>query len=356
MNTFGRLLHLTTFGESHGLALGGVVDGCPAGILLDEADLQAELDARRPGTHAASSERNESDRVQLLSGIFEGKTTGTPIGFLIANEDARSADYEHLRGVFRPGHGDFSWQAKFGIRDYRGGGRASGRETVCRVVGGAIAKRILQTAGSEVFACTREIAGLTASGDDFYRAASRPFFAPEDGIVPFWEKELAYVASLGDSVGGIVEIVACGVPAGLGEPVFDKLEARLAAALMSVGAVKGVEVGDGFAAARMRGSWHNDQIGTEGFLSNHAGGILGGISSGQDIVLRVAVKPISSISLPQQTVTLGGDPTEISVQGRHDICAIPRIVPVLKAMVCLTLADMFLFWQHSGKIECEKGN
>ncbi len=349
MNTFGRMLRLTTFGESHGVALGGIVDGCPAGIVLNEEDLQAELDIRRPGRRKVSSARNESDRVQLLSGIFEGKTTGTPIGFLIANEDARAEDYDNLQDVFRPGHGDFSWQAKFGIRDYRGGGRASGRETVCRVVGGVIAERILQTAGMEVFACTREIAGLAASGNDFYKAASRLFFAPEDGIVPFWEKEIMYAASLGDSVGGIVEIVACRVPAGLGEPVFDKLEARLAAALMSVGAVKGVEVGDGFAAARMRGSRHNDQIGAKGFLSNHAGGILGGISSGQDIVLRVAVKPIPSISLSQQTVTIDGELTEITVKGRHDVCAIPRIVPVLKAMVSLTLADMFILYLHSEK-------
>lgn len=351
MNTFGRMLRLTTFGESHGIALGGVVDGCPAGIFLNGEDLQTELDTRRPGRQKTSSARNESDRVQLLSGIFEGKTTGTPIGFLIVNEDTKAADYENLRDVFRPGHGDFSWQAKFGVRDYRGGGRASGRETVCRVVGGVIAERILQTAGMEVFACTREIAGLAASENDFYGAASRLFFAPEDEIVPFWEKELAYVALLGDSVGGIVEIVACGVPAGLGEPVFDKLEARLAAALMSVGAVKGVEVGDGFAAARMRGSRHNDQIGTEGFLSNHAGGILGGISSGQNIVLRVAVKPIPSISLSQQTVTTDGESTEIIVNGRHDVCAIPRIVPVLKAMVNFTLADMLLLHRNGEKIE-----
>ncbi len=345
MNSFGRVLRLTTFGESHGPALGGVLDGCPALLPLCEADVQPELDLRRPGRKGAVSARQEKDLLRFVSGLFEGRTTGAPIAFVVANEDQRSTDYENLRDIFRPGHGDFSWQAKYGVRDHRGGGRVSGRETVCRVVGGVIALKILRQVGMEVFAFTRELAGLVSSGDDWLRARERTLFAPEDAIIPFWEKELAHARDLGDSVGGVVEIVVTSVPAGLGEPVFDKLDARLAAALMSVGAVKGVEIGAGFAASRMRGSQHNDELGTDGFLSNHSGGILAGISSGQNIVLRAAVKPIPSIAACQQTVDRHGHPVMLEIKGRHDVCAIPRIVPVLRAMTALTLADMLLLQQ-----------
>jgi chorismate synthase len=342
-NTFGSIFKLTTFGESHGPALGGVVDGCPAGIVLDEASIQTELDKRRPGQGGpAATARKEPDRIRLLSGIFEGRTTGTSIGFTIENTDQRSHDYGDIKDVFRPGHGDMTYQAKYGLRDYRGGGRSSGRETVSRVAGGAVAAAFLQTKGIVVRAGTVELGGIAAGHVDLERADRRPFFATDDAAVLRWEERVREVAARGDTLGGIVEIHACGVPAGLGEPVFDKLDARLAAALMSVGAVKGVEIGAGFAASRMLGSENNDAMCAAGIASNNAGGILAGISSGQDIVLRAAVKPIPSIALEQQTLDRFGHERTIRVGGRHDICAIPRIVPVLAAMVRLVLADMIL--------------
>lgn len=341
-NSFGEILRLTTFGESHGPALGGVVDGCPPGIPLSEARIQEDLDRRRPGSGIAATTRKESDRVRLLSGVFEGYTTGTAIGFVVENENQRSGDYDALREIFRPGHGDVTYHAKYGRRDHRGGGRASGRETVARVVGGAIAAAILEPAGVTVHAAAVELGGIAAASRDLPGAWGRPFFAADVQVVPVWEALVADVRAAGDTVGGIVEVVAQGVPAGLGEPVFDKLDARLAAALMSVGAVKGVEIGAGFAAARSRGSQNNDPLTPQGFASNHAGGILAGISTGEDIVVRAAVKPIPSIALPQRTRDVFGQQQEIRIGGRHDICAIPRIVPVLRAMVCLTLADMLL--------------
>lgn len=348
-NTFGSIFRLTTFGESHGPALGGVVDGCPAGIALDEADIQAELDKRRPGQGGiAATSRREPDRIRILSGVFEGRTTGTSIGFAIENTDQRSRDYGEIRDVFRPGHGDLTYQAKYGLRDYRGGGRSSGRETVSRVAGGAVAAALLRTMGIAVRAGTVELGGIAAERVDLEGADSRPFFAADDDAARRWEERVREVAAGGDTLGGIVEIRAGGVPAGLGEPVFDKLDARLAAALMSVGAVKGVEIGAGFAAARMLGSQNNDAMGAAGFASNHAGGILAGISSGQDIVLRAAVKPIPSIALEQRTLDRFGQERTIRVGGRHDICAIPRVVPVLAAMVRLVLADMALLQRRMG--------
>ena len=343
-STFGVLFRLTSFGESHGAGIGGVVDGCPAGLELCEADIQKELDLRRPGSaKLAGTARKESDAVRLLSGVYAGKTTGAPIAFYIANEDQRSADYSELARLFRPGHGDFAYQAKYGLRDPRGGGRASGRETAVRVAGGAIAQRLLASNGLSVYACTLEIGGIACECDDIAMAGVRPYFAGEERIIPAWEERIKHVRALGDSLGGIVRIEACGVPAGLGEPVFGKLDALLAAALMSVGAVKGVEVGSGFTAARMLGSEHNDALLPGGrFVSNNAGGVLGGISSGQNILLRAAVKPIPSIAREQKTVDIEGNPATITVGGRHDICAIPRIVPVLKAMAALVLADMML--------------
>ncbi|TVR01792.1 MAG: chorismate synthase [Desulfovibrionales bacterium] len=358
-NTFGRLFRLTTFGESHGPGLGGVVDGCPAGIALDERMIQRELDRRKPGQGFGTTSRRESDQVRLMSGVFEGTTTGTAIGFFIANEDHRSRDYGPLQHLFRPGHADITYQAKYGIRDYRGGGRSSGRETVCRVVGGAVAQEVLAMAGIFVSASTVELGGIgleavAGSGIPRDRDAvsvdadapdalqNRPFFAAHPDLVEIWEDRIKTVRSQGDTLGGIVEVQAQGVPAGLGEPVLDKLDARLAYALMGVGAVKGVEIGAGFAAARMLGSTNNDPILPAGFASNNSGGVLGGISSGQPLVIRVAVKPIPSIARSQVTVDQDGHEQELRIGGRHDICAIPRIVPVLKAMVCLTLTDMLL--------------
>lgn len=341
-NTFGRRFRLTTFGESHGPALGGVVDGCPPNLPLDEAVIQAELDRRKPGQGLASTARKESDRVQLLSGVFEGRTTGTSIGFVIANQDQRSRDYGDIKDLFRPGHADLSYQAKYGVRDYRGGGRSSGRETACRVAGGAVAQALLDTLGVRVLAYPVELGGVRAEIGDPEGALHRPYFAPDEHIVEAWNARVLEVKSAGDSIGGVVQIEARGVPAGLGEPVFDKLEATLAHGLMSVGAVKAVEVGAGLEAARLLGSQNNDEITPEGFLSNNAGGVLGGVSSGQDIVLRAAVKPIPSIALEQRTVKLDGTAATLRVGGRHDVSAIPRIVPVLRAMVQLTLADAWM--------------
>ncbi len=348
-NTFGTLFRLTTFGESHGPGLGGVVDGCPPGILLDESVIQRELDRRKPGQGGlASTARKEADIVNIQSGVFEGITTGTPIGFSIANTDHRSNDYSKIKDVFRPGHADFSFNAKFGMRDYRGGGRSSGRETVSRVAGGAIAQELLKAEGISIYAYTVELGGIPAEVVDIEGAQARPYFSPDPEAPAKWDERIREVKKQGDTLGGVVEIRATSVPAGLGEPVFDKMDARLAYALMSVGAVKGVEIGSGMQAACSLGSLNNDPIGPEGFLSNNAGGILGGISSGQDIVVRAFVKPIPSISQEQQTVTTAGQSTAITIGGRHDIAAIPRINPVLKAMMALTIVDLLLIDRRLG--------
>ncbi len=356
-SSWGHVFRLTTFGESHGVGLGGVVDGCPAGLALDEAFIQERLNRRRPGglvgsDALAGTNRKEKDSISLLSGVFEGKTTGTPIAFVVYNEDQRSRDYGELAHTYRPGHADMPYDAKYGLRDYRGGGRSSGRETLSRVAGGAIAEAVLAQAGIEVFAGTVEIGGIGLddlreknSPLDLQGAEHRPFFAAHDAAIASWQQRVADVRGAGDTLGGIVRIEVHNVPVGLGEPVFQKLDAMLAAALMSVGAVKGIEIGAGFAAARMLGSENNDPIlslAPPTFASNNAGGILGGISSGQTIVLHAAIKPIPSIALEQDTVTAQGQTTKLRVGGRHDICAIPRVVPVLKAMVALTLADAFL--------------
>jgi chorismate synthase len=348
-NSFGTLFTLTTYGESHGPGLGGVVDGCPPGIPLSEADIQQELDRRKPGGTSASTTRKEPDAVRLLSGVFEGKTTGTPIAFHIENQDQRSKDYSAIKDLYRPGHADLTFTAKFGARDYRGGGRSSGRETVSRVAGGAIALALLAKHGIRVLAYTLELGGVPAALEDPDGAQDRPFFSPDPAAPAKWEARIREVKAAGDSLGGIVQVEARGVPAGLGEPVFDKLDARLAYALMGVGAIKAVEIGSGLAAARATGSANNDPIlpagpssSQAGFASNHAGGILGGISNGAPIIARAAVKPIPSIAIEQQTVTTSGQPATLKVPGRHDICAIPRIVPVLKAMTALCLADFLL--------------
>ncbi len=351
-SSWGHVFRLTTFGESHGVGLGGIVDGCPAGIALDEAYIQERLNKRRPGglvgsDALAGTNRKEKDSVSLLSGVFEGKTTGTPIAFVVYNEDQRSKDYGELAHTYRPGHADMPYDAKYGFRDYRGGGRSSGRETLSRVAGGAIAEALLATVGIEIFAATVEIGGigLDALPMDMQEAEKQAFFAANAAIVPSWQERVAQVRSAGDTLGGIVRVEVRHVPAGLGEPVFQKLDAMVAAALMSVGAVKGIEIGAGFAAARKLGSENNDAILSltpPTFASNNAGGILGGISSGQDIIVHAAIKPIPSIALKQHTVTKNNANTELRVGGRHDICAIPRVVPVLKAMTALTLADALL--------------
>jgi chorismate synthase len=322
MNTFGRNFRVTTFGESHGKALGAVIDGCPPGISLDESDIQPLLDRRRPGTSPLSSPRQEADLVEILSGVFGGKTTGTPIAMIVRNRDVQSGDYDDLRDVFRPGHADVTYQEKYGIRDHRGGGRSSGRETIGRVAAGALAMKYLALHGIVIAGRIVAVHGRT-----------------EPAAI---EQEILAAKQAGDSVGGIAEIVATGCPAGLGDPVFGKLDAAIAGALMGIGAVKGVEIGDGFAVAGRLGSHNNDPLTKDGFASNHAGGILGGISSGQQIVVRIAVKPTPSIAKPQKTRDTRGNEVEISVGGRHDPCIVPRIIPVAEAMLALVLADALL--------------
>lgn len=348
-DSFGRMFRVTTFGESHGSGLGGIVEGCPAGIELNDNVIQKELDKRKPGQGPVSTKRKESDCIRILSGVFEGRTTGTAIGFFIPNEDQRSKDYSRIKDVFRPGHGDITYKAKYGVRDYRGGGRSSGRETVSRVAAGAIAQEFLKTQSITLKACCVELGGIKAEFNNDADIYDNSYACADPDVVAQWDKLVKEVKKNGDSLGGIVEVRAFNVPIGLGEPVFDKLDARIAYALMSVGAVKGVEIGNGFEAARLRGSENNDPLVRDGFLSNNAGGILAGISSGQTLIARAAVKPIPSIAKDQQTVSVKGEELRINIGGRHDISAIPRIVPVLKAMLALVLADMFLLQRSREK-------
>jgi chorismate synthase len=341
-NTFGQVFRVTTWGESHGPAMGAVIDGCPPRLSLTPADIESELARRRPGVQAHATSRREPDQVEILSGVFEGLTTGTPISLIIYNRDVRSQDYDELKLVFRPGHGDFTYQAKYGIRDHRGGGRASARETAARVAAGAVAQKVLDLEGIQVLAYTLELGGVRAQQVNESRIWDNPFGCPDPDAVAAMEARVQEVRARGDSLGGVVQVRVRGCPPGLGEPVFDKLDAALAGAVMSVGAVKGVEIGAGFAAARMLGSENNDPLVPGGFASNRAGGILAGISNGDEIMVNAAVKPISSIAQEQQTIDLEGRPTTLKVKGRHDISAIPRIVPVIAAMVRLTLADFLL--------------
>ncbi len=341
-NSFGTLFRVTTWGESHGPAIGAVIDGCPPGIELTPEMIQRDMDRRRPGRGGATSPRKEPDRVERLSGVFEGKTTGTPISLLIRNRDARSSAYDHLREVFRPGHGDITYWKKYGIRDHRGGGRSSGRETAARVAAGAVARVLLDEAGMEVLAYTVALGGVVAEKRDLAAVRDNRLFCPDAEAARRMEERVEEVRARGDSLGGVVEVVAKGVPPGLGEPVFDKLDAELAKALMSIGAVKGVEIGAGFRSAEMLGSEHNDPILPSGFASNNSGGILAGIANGDVIVARAAVKPIPSISMEQDTVDIHGRPRRLVIGGRHDASAIPRIVPVCEAMVRLVLADHYL--------------
>jgi len=346
-NSFGAVFRVTTWGESHGEAIGAVVDGCPPGISLNEDMVEKDLDRRRPGRKGTSS-RMEPDQVRILSGLYRGVTTGTPIAMIISNKDIDSRPYEALDGAFRPGHADYTYFKKYGVRDPRGGGRAAARETAARVAGGAVARRVLEKKGISVAAYTLELGGVGIAVMDREEAGRNRLSCPDPQAVLHMEERLAEVREEGDSVGGIVGISVQGCPPGLGEPVFDKLDGDLAKAIMGIGAVKGVEIGEGFAAAGMRGSEHNDAMTLQGFKSNHAGGVLGGISTGQEIWIRAAVKPIPSIAIPQETVDEKGRQRTIVIGGRHDGCAIPRILPVCEAMVMLVLVDHFLRQEAPG--------
>ncbi|HWQ20664.1 MAG TPA: chorismate synthase [Methanotrichaceae archaeon] len=353
-SSFGTIFRITTWGESHGRAIGAIVDGCPAGMALSEDDIQKELDRRRPGQSKASTQRREEDRVEILSGIFEGRTTGTPISLLIWNKDAKSSAYDSIRDTPRPGHADYTYQARFGIRDHRGGGRSSARETAGRVAAGAIARKLLDQEGIYLAGYVTELGGIKADISHAVdilslraEAESNPIRCPDPNAASRMMQLLNEVREGGDSLGGVVEVVARGVPPGIGDPVFDKLDADLAKALMSIGAVKAVEIGLGMKSARMRGSEMNDPIifsdGKVGFETNNAGGILGGISTGEAIICRIAVKPTPSISRKQRTVNLSSNqPAEIEIKGRHDPAIPPRVVPVAEAMVALVLADHLL--------------
>ncbi|WDE03878.1 chorismate synthase [Thalassomonas viridans] len=342
-NTFGKLFTVTTFGESHGLGLGAIIDGCPPGLDLTEADLQADLDRRRPGTSRYTTARREPDQVKIMSGVFEGKTTGTPIGLLIENTDQRSKDYSDIAKNFRPGHADYTYWQKYGIRDYRGGGRSSARETAMRVAAGAIAKKYLQQKfGIKIQACVTQIGDISAESYDWNIVEENPFFFPDESKQEALDEKLREIIRSKDSIGAKVMVVADNVPVGLGEPIFDRLDADIAHGLMSINAVKGVEIGDGFDVVNQKGSEHRDELTPEGFASNHAGGVLGGISSGQQIVANIALKPTSSIGVSGKTVDLQGESTDIITKGRHDPCVGIRAVPIAEAMLALTLMDHFL--------------
>ena len=346
---YGKLFTISTWGESHGKALGVVVDGCPAGIPLCENDIQIYLNRRKPGQNQFSTQRNESDTVEILSGVFEGKTTGTPISMIVKNQDQHSKDYGDIAVSYRPGHADYCFDEKYGFRDYRGGGRSSGRETAARVAAGAVANEILKKSGIKITAYTIKAAGIEAKERDFSQIEKNLLRCPDATAAEKMLEKINEIKSKGDSAGGIIECQIQGVPAGLGEPVFDKLDAELAKAMLSIGAIKGIEFGEGFAAADLLGSENNDcmheENGKIAFDSNHAGGILGGISNGQTIIFRVAVKPVTSIFIPQNTVCVQDGnvkSTELQIKGRHDVCLCPRIVPVVEAMAALVLADMII--------------
>ncbi|MFZ0254448.1 MAG: chorismate synthase [Gammaproteobacteria bacterium] len=342
-NTIGKLFTLTTYGESHGPAIGGIVDGCPPGLPISEADLQRDLERRRPGKTRHTTQRREPDQVRLLSGVFEGRTTGTPIGLLIENVDQRSKDYSKIMDRFRPGHADYTYQQKYGIRDYRGGGRSSARETAVRVAAGAIAKKYLKERyGILVRGYLAQLGPLRAKGFDWDEVERNPFFCPDAALVPDLETYMDRLRKEGNSIGARINIAASGVPPGLGEPVFDRLDADIAHALMGINAVKGVEIGAGFAAVEQKGTEHRDQMTPQGFLSNHSGGILGGISSGQEILASIALKPTSSIRLPGQTVNLAGEAVEVATHGRHDPCVGIRATPIAEAMLAIVLMDHML--------------
>ncbi len=360
-STFGTHFKITTWGESHGKGIGVVVDGCPAGLPLEEADIQTFLDRRKPGQSRFSTQRQENDKVEILSGVFEGKTTGTPISLMVFNQDQRSGDYGDIASYYRPGHADYTFDMKYGFRDYRGGGRSSGRETIGRVAAGAIAAKILDRLGVSFLTYTRTVGPVSISKTPkellfenpkqvISRILSNPLYMPEENACTKAQEFLETCMERKDSAGGIIECIITGVPAGIGEPVFDKLDANLAKAIFSIGAVKGFEIGDGFASAAVMGSENNDSFeirnGSPALSSNHAGGILGGISNGAPIIFRAAVKPTPSISTPQNTISKNGEPVEISIHGRHDPVIVPRAVVVVEAMAALVILDLML--EHTG--------
>jgi chorismate synthase len=347
-NTIGKLFSVTSFGESHGPAIGCIVDGCPPGMLLTEADIQHDLDRRKPGTSRHTTQRREADEVKILSGVFEGKTTGTPIGLLIENTDQRSKDYSKISDSFRPGHADYTYQQKYGFRDYRGGGRSSARETAMRVAAGGIAKKYLkEQAGIEIHGYLSQLGPIKIEKLDWAIIDSNPFFCPDADKVDEMASYMDALRKEGESIGARIEVEAFNVPPGLGEPIFDRLDADLAHALMSINAVKGVEIGGGFACINTKGTQFRDEMTPDGFLSNHAGGILGGISSGQNIRASIALKPTSSLRLPGRTVNSFGEAIEVSTEGRHDPCVGIRATPIAEAMVAIILMDHFL--RHRGQ-------
>jgi chorismate synthase len=342
-NTFGKLFSVTTFGESHGTALGGIVDGCPPGLELAAADIQRDLDRRRPGRSRYTTQRREADEVEILSGVFEGRTTGAPIGLLIRNTDQRSRDYSEIRDRFRPGHADYVYQQKYGMRDYRGGGRSSARETAVRVAAGAVARKYLhERAGIDIRGYLAQMGDIVAERLHWEEVENNPFFCPDAAKVSDMGALIEKLQRDGDSVGARINVVASGVPPGLGEPVFDRLDADIAHGMMSINAVKGVEVGAGFACVSQHGSEHRDEMSPGGFLGNNAGGVLGGISSGQDILVSIALKPTSSIRIPGRSIDVDGNPVEVVTKGRHDPCVGVRATPIAEAMLALVLMDHLL--------------
>ena len=339
-NTFGKLFTVTTFGESHGQGLGCIIDGCPPGLALSAVDLQPDLDRRKPGTSRFTTQRKEPDEVQILSGVFEGETTGTPIGLLIMNADQKSKDYSKIKDVFRPAHADYTYQQKYGVRDYRGGGRSSARETAMRVAAGAVAKKWLaERYGVRIRGCLSALGPLQVTATDWDLVETNPFFCGDAQLIPELESFMTQIRREGDSIGAKLEIIADGLPPGWGEPIFDRLDAEIASAMMGINAVKGVEIGDGFDVVNQRGSQHRDELTPEGFLSNHAGGVLGGISSGQPLTVKIALKPTSSIQVPGQSIDVNGDVADVITTGRHDPCVGLRAVPIAEAMLALVLMD-----------------
>ncbi|WP_418140077.1 chorismate synthase [Marinobacter sp. MA] len=347
-NSFGKLFTVTSFGESHGPALGCIIDGCPPGLELSEADMQRDLDRRKPGTSRHTTQRREADEVRILSGVFEGKTTGTPIGLVIENTDQRSKDYSKISEQFRPAHADYTYMHKYGVRDYRGGGRSSARETAMRVAAGAVARKFLeQRLGTRIRGYLSQLGPIKAEKLDWEQVHQNPFFCPDADKVAEMEAYMDALRKEGDSIGARINVVAEGVPPGLGEPIFDRLDADLAHALMSINAVKGVEIGAGFDCIEQKGTEHRDEMTPEGFLSNNAGGVLGGISSGQPIVASIALKPTSSLRLPGRGIDVNGDPCEVITTGRHDPCVGIRATPIAEAMMAIVLMDHYL--RHRGQ-------
>ena len=342
-NTFGKLFTVTSFGESHGKAIGCIVDGCPPGIELCEEDLQIDLDRRKPGTSRYTTQRREADEVKILSGVFEGKTTGTPIGMVIENTDQRSKDYSNIANTFRPAHADYTYMQKYGVRDYRGGGRSSARETAMRVAAGAIAKKYLKSKfGIEIVGYLSQLGPIKIETVDESIINDNPFFCPDANKIPEMEEYMKALNKEGNSIGAKISVMARNVPPGLGEPIFDRLDAELAHALMSINAVKGVEIGAGFDCIEQKGTEHRDEMTPEGFLSNQAGGILGGISTGQEIIAHIALKPTSSIHLPGKSIDTKGNAIEVATHGRHDPCVGIRATPIAEAMMAMVLMDHLL--------------